>query len=64
MEDKEKKSFYRRGSGMKVIICHEDDEQANYLVQMNRAAGNTVHIDDRGFLFVVVLQYNMAMGSN
>ncbi len=59
MEDKEEfKSFYRRGSGLRVNICHESDDQARFLCDTNRTAGYEILRDDKGFLFVQVCKYD------
>ena len=60
MEEKEenKRPPYRRGSGLRVTICHEGDENARYYIQANRAAGNELHVDERGFIYTLVCKYD------
>jgi hypothetical protein len=66
MENKEenRRPLYRRGSGIRVIICHEEDEQADYFVRVNRAAGNELYVDERGFIFTLVCKYDTRYRSN
>lgn len=49
--------FYRRGSGLRVTICHKEHEEANYYRKLNEQAGNEVMEDDRGFLYCLVCRY-------
>ena len=59
----EEKDFYRRGSGLKVIICHESDEKARYFTEFNRHAGNEVLKDAKGRLYVLVCKYDLCLRS-
>lgn len=48
---------YQRGSGLKVVICHKEHDDANYYVRANQDAGNEVFEDDKGNFFVLVCRY-------
>lgn len=48
---------YRRGSGLKVAICHKEHEEAAYYRKFNERAGNEVLEDEKGFLYVLVCRY-------
>ncbi len=55
---------YPRGSGLRVTICHEEDERARYYVAMNKGAGNPLYVDEKGFIFTLVCRYNMCYSSD
>lgn len=42
---------------MKVTICHKNHRDAEYLTEVNEAAGNTVYEDEFGYLYVKVLEH-------
>lgn len=48
---------YERGSGLRITICHKEHDDAAYLRQMNRASGNEVLEDEKGFLYTLVCRY-------
>ena len=54
---------YRRGSGIRCTICHEDDEQADYFIRWNQAAGNELLKDQKGWIYTLVCQYDMVYSS-
>lgn len=60
MESKEenKRPPYRRGTGLRVTICHESGEQARYLISQNKSAGNELFRDEKGFIFTLVCKYD------
>ena len=62
MENNKGKEFYKRGTGLKVVICSEDDPEADYYIQVNQAAGNTVYKDNQDNLFILACQYSTCEG--
>jgi hypothetical protein len=62
-EASQEKPRYRRGSGLKIVICHKEHEEASRLRRFNERSGNPVHEDERGFLFVVVCRYPLCCGN-